>query len=401
MKIAITGATGFVGKSLVPILENAGVELLLVGREPQRILREFPQHAACGYDELERHATGFDLLLHLAVVNNDKDASDEIFHDVNVRHLLEVAAIAKRADILRFVNISSIHALNPYDLSPYARSKREAVRRLAETKGIATTTIFLPAIYGDRWSGKLSLLNRLPKPLARILFQALAAIKPVMHVSRLAKYLLSNAATEDDTEVILSDGQSNNFIYQVIRRIIDVSFAIAVFVFFWWALILIWGLIRLQSPGPGLFAQKRVGQNGVVFTCYKFRTMHAGTAQAATNQISSSAVTRLGHTLRKTKLDELPQIWNILRNEIGLIGPRPCLPVQQELVEARRMRGVLRLKPGISGLAQINDIDMSDPERLARWDARYMALQSLLLDVKIILMTAKGGGRGDRVSDHP
>jgi lipopolysaccharide/colanic/teichoic acid biosynthesis glycosyltransferase len=82
---------------------------------------------------------------------------------------------------------------------------------------------------------------------------------------------------------------------------------------------------------------------------------------------------------------------------LSLVGPRPCLPVQTRLIEARRVRGVLTLKPGISGLAQVNGIDMSDPERLASWDARYLALQSLLLDLKIIIATATGGGQGDKV----
>ena len=91
--------------------------------------------------------------------------------------------------------------------------------------------------------------------------------------------------------------------------------------------------------------------------------------------------------MRKTKIDELPQVWNILRNEVSLIGPHPCLPVQDELIEARRSQGVFSVKPGISGLAQINGIDMSEPTTLARWDSRYIALRSLLLDLKITFAT--------------
>lgn len=400
MKIAITGATGYVGRNLVPILDKAGVELLLVGRDPRRISQVFPHLRACGYGELGQQASKFDLLVHLAVVNNNQDVSPETFHDVNVRQFLDVVSDARRAGVSCFVNVSSIHALNPRDRSPYATSKREALSRLADVRDIATTTVFLPAIYGDSWSGKLSILNKLPRPLALAAFHFLAAMKPVAHVSRLANYLLGNQFIENKDEIILSDGQQDNLVYRGVRRIVDVSFALAVIVLFWWGLVLIWGLIRLQSPGPGIFAQNRVGRNGAIFTCYKFRTMHVGTVEAATNHVSANAVTALGRTLRRTKLDELPQIWNILRNEIGLIGPRPCLPVQKELIEARRQRNVLRLKPGISGLAQVNDIDMSDPQKLARWDARYMALQSLLLDLKIALATAKGGGRGDRVADH-
>nr|WP_034329863.1 MULTISPECIES: lipid carrier--UDP-N-acetylgalactosaminyltransferase [unclassified Aminobacter] len=177
----------------------------------------------------------------------------------------------------------------------------------------------------------------------------------------------------------------------------DLAFALVVIVFFWWALLMIWLAVKLQSPGPGIFAQRRIGRNGAEFTCYKFRTMRLGTKQAATNEVSASAVTKLGHFLRRTKLDELPQVVNILRNEISLIGPRPCLPVQRDLIEERRKRGVLRLKPGISGLSQVNGIDMSEPVRLARHDARYAAMQSLRLDLKIALATVLGRGGGDRV----
>jgi len=146
--------------------------------------------------------------------------------------------------------------------------------------------------------------------------------------------------------------------------------------------------------------QSRVGKAGRIFTGYKFRTMKQGTRQAGTHEVSATAVTRLGGFLRKTKNDELPKVWNIFRNEISLIGPRPCLPVQTELIEARRFRGVLAVKPGISGLAQIDGIDMSDPTRLARRDARYIALRSFLLDLKISIATATGRGRGDRTSSR-
>ena len=113
--------------------------------------------------------------------------------------------------------------------------------------------------------------------------------------------------------------------------------------------------------------------------------------------MSQASVTPIGRFLRGTKLDELPQVWNILKNEISLIGPRPGLPVQTDLFEARQAWGVFEVKPGISGLAQVNNIDMSDPEKLARWDARYIALQSLVLDTKITIATIRGGGQGDRV----
>jgi lipopolysaccharide/colanic/teichoic acid biosynthesis glycosyltransferase len=216
-------------------------------------------------------------------------------------------------------------------------------------------------------------------------------------VKRIADFVLQPQS--DQNSVILSEGQTQNLAYRTIKRGLDLLFAVAVIGLLWWALLIVWALVKYGSQGPGIFAQERVGRYGNTFTCYKFRTMQQGTVQAGTHEVSQASVTPIGRFLRKTKLDELPQVWNILKNEISLIGPRPGLPVQKDLFAARQAWGVFDVKPGISGLAQVNNIDMSDPENLAKWDARYVALQSLVLDVKITLATVRGGGQGDKTSD--
>jgi lipopolysaccharide/colanic/teichoic acid biosynthesis glycosyltransferase len=376
---------------------HAGAELLLVGRDPERLVSLFPGIKACGYDQLAKQGRDFDLLVHLAVVNSNVDASADVFHDVNVGHMLEVQAQARSAAIGKFINVSSIHALDDGNNSSYAASKRAGVTVLRDLDS-HSLSLYLPAIVGTRLAGRLAVLDGLPAPILNLMVGMLSALRPTLHVEKLAHYLLERAGTETETEVILSEGQGSNLFYRSVKRTIDLGFAVAVTVAFWWLMIVIWIVIKLQSPGPGIFAQDRVGRRGKMFTCYKFRTMKLGTAQAATNEVSASSVTALGHFLRRTKIDELPQIWNIFRNEVSLVGPRPCLPVQGALVEARRRHGVLELKPGITGLAQVNGIDMSEPERLARWDVRYGALQSLILDLKIILATVMGGGQGDKVA---
>ena len=156
-------------------------------------------------------------------------------------------------------------------------------------------------------------------------------------------------------------------------------------------------MIRLTSPGPAIFRQDRVGKNKKVFTCLKLRTMAENTKQAGTHEVSESSVTKVGKFLRKTKLDELPQLWNVLRGEMSLVGPRPCLPVQEELIEERDRRDVFSILPGITGLGQVRGIDMSDPVRLAECDAEYLQNRSLLGDLKLLWQTAAGAGRGDRV----
>jgi lipopolysaccharide/colanic/teichoic acid biosynthesis glycosyltransferase/uncharacterized protein YbjT (DUF2867 family) len=393
LKIVVTGATGFVGQQLVPLLVQSGAELLLIGRDPARLASLFPRLKTSAYEGLVEAGQGFNLLVHLAVVNNNVETPLEIFQDVNVRQMLEVREQAQRAGIGKFINISSTHALDEKNPSLYAITKRAGVQALDKTGG-SYLTIYLPSVRGTTLAGKLSVLNGLPGPLLNLALEALSSLRPTLRVDKLARYLLDLAETE--TEVTLSDGQASNLFYRAVRRGIDLGFAVTVAVLLWRLMMVIWVLIKIQSSGPGIFAQERVGRGGKVFTCYKFRTMKLGTVQAATNEVSASSVTALGHFLRRTKIDELPQILNILRNEVSLVGPRPCLPVQEALVEARRRRGVLELKPGITGLAQVNGIDMSEPERLARWDQKYGALQSLLLDLKIILATAGVGGRVTR-----
>jgi O-antigen biosynthesis protein WbqP len=156
--------------------------------------------------------------------------------------------------------------------------------------------------------------------------------------------------------------------------------------------------VRRTSTGPGIFVQRRVGRNGMPFRCYKLRTMYADTPSVPTHEATAAQVTPIGRFLRRWKLDELPQLWNVLKGEMSLVGPRPCLPEQVELVEERRRLGVMALRPGITGLAQARGIDMSDPVRLAAVDAEYLENRSFGLDLAILLRTVFGGeANGDRI----
>lgn len=182
-------------------------------------------------------------------------------------------------------------------------------------------------------------------------------------------------------------------------RSLDVLFALAGLVFGApvFLLLCVAGYFDTGSP---LLRQKRVGRNGQTFVLVKFRTMRIGTGAVATHLADASAITPLGRMLRRTKLDELPQLWNVLKGEMSLVGPRPCLPGQEELIGLRQARGVLRARPGITGLAQIRGIDMSTPERLASTDALMMDNLSVRNYLYYILMTVAGKGIGDRVKEQ-
>jgi len=179
-------------------------------------------------------------------------------------------------------------------------------------------------------------------------------------------------------------------------RFFDVLFALMGLVFGFPVLLLL-VVIGLFDTGSPVFRQERVGRNLCAFTLIKFRTMSVDTASVASHLASSASITKFGHFLRRTKLDELPQLWNVLKGEMSLVGPRPCLFNQEELIAEREQRGVLGARPGITGLAQVNDIDMSTPKLLAETDAKMLANLNISAYFKYIFMTVSGKGSGDRV----
>ena len=179
-------------------------------------------------------------------------------------------------------------------------------------------------------------------------------------------------------------------------RVFDISFSFFGLVFLSPLLLvlLIVGWFDTRSP---LFTQERVGRHQRPFVLVKFRTMRPGTAHVASHLASSASITRLGALLRRTKLDELPQLWNVLLGHMSLVGPRPGLYNQHELTQAREAHGVYAARPGITGLAQVNGIDMSTPDLLAQTDARMLRELSVRSYFKYILLTLMGKGSGDGV----
>lgn len=156
-------------------------------------------------------------------------------------------------------------------------------------------------------------------------------------------------------------------------------------------------IIGYFDTGVPLFCQERVGKNKKPFNLYKLRSMHVDTKSVATHLANYSAVTPYGIFLRKSKLDELPQLWNVLLGDMSLVGPRPNLFNQETLIQERDSRGVYNVVPGITGWSQINKIDMSTPQLLAETDARMTSNLTVVLYFKYIIMTVFGKGFGDRI----
>ncbi|ASK30370.1 lipid carrier--UDP-N-acetylgalactosaminyltransferase [Chryseobacterium sp. T16E-39] len=168
-------------------------------------------------------------------------------------------------------------------------------------------------------------------------------------------------------------------------------------ILFLWPIGVILYIIGLFDTGSPIFYQERVGKQKKPFRLMKFRTMHVNTKSVATHLSSTSSVTKFGGFLRKSKLDELPQLINVLIGDMSLVGPRPNLFNQIELIEERDKRGVYNFLPGITGLAQINEIDMSTPVELAEKDAEMLRNLTVSDYLKYIFATVGGKGQGDRI----
>ena len=183
--------------------------------------------------------------------------------------------------------------------------------------------------------------------------------------------------------------------YSFFKRLLDIVLSLTALIVLAPLLLVLALLVKLDSPGPALFKQKRVGRNEKLFDIYKFRSMYTSAPRdVATSELQNaeSHITRVGRVLRKTSLDELPQLFNVLKGEMSLIGPRPLVPNEKDIHELRREKGAYRVRPGITGWAQVNGWrgDTSIEERI-KCDIFYIENWTFLLDIKILFMTVLKG----------
>ena len=178
-------------------------------------------------------------------------------------------------------------------------------------------------------------------------------------------------------------------IFDIILSLVGLTLLSPIFL-----VLIVMGYLDTGSP---IFRQTRVGQNKKPFSLFKFRSMRVNTQSVSTHLVQASSITKWGSFLRKTKLDEIPQLLNVLKGDMSFVGPRPNLLNQIDLLKERDARGVYSVRPGITGLAQLKTIDMSTPELLAETDAIMIHEISLMKYFKYIIQTLSGKGFGDRV----
>lgn len=188
--------------------------------------------------------------------------------------------------------------------------------------------------------------------------------------------------------------------YGFVKRLTDVVIAAAGLVLLSPLLAAVWLIIRIETRGPGLFVQRRIGRFGEEFEIVKFRTMTTDAPDVATADFPTGGghVTRFGAVLRRTSIDELPQLWNVLTGEMSVVGPRPALWSQYGLTGMRQERGVLALRPGLTGLAQVSGRDDLDLDVKVDYDEEYLRTVGLAADVRIVWRTLAAAmfGRGAR-----
>lgn len=186
----------------------------------------------------------------------------------------------------------------------------------------------------------------------------------------------------------------------MMKRLFDFSLAVLAALMLGIPMLLVALLVRLTSPGPVLYWSDRVGKDNRIFRMPKFRSMRVGTAAVATHLLENpqSCLTPVGGFLRRTSLDEMPQLWSILKGDMSFVGPRPALFNQDDLIALRTQQGVHELVPGLTGWAQINGRDeIPIPQKVAL-DAEYLRRRSLAFDLLIILKTGVKVLRRESVS---
>ncbi len=183
------------------------------------------------------------------------------------------------------------------------------------------------------------------------------------------------------------------------KRALDIGIALVALCVLAAPILLVALLVRLTSPGPVLYWSDRVGRNNALFRMPKFRSMRIDTPEVATHLLANPQawLTPIGPFLRKSSLDELPQLWSILRGDMSLVGPRPALFNQHDLIAQRTAAGVHRILPGLTGWAQIHGRDELPLDAKVALDAHYLQHQSLRMDLLILWKTASKVLRGDGV----
>lgn len=393
MRIVMSGATGFVGRQIVPKLRALGFEILIISREPVSARRLLPGLEIVSPEEWLSNVGSFDAFVYLSVMNSDQDCSLQDFLVVNRDMALHYAKIARAKGVSRFVYFSSVKALDSEENTPYAVSKREGQSALRSFLGTDLYTVHLGLVHGTETAGRLSLMDNFSPLIRRAIAQIVFALRPTTSADRVVGFIQDVCDDIAGSRTILTDDKAEMPFYRGWVFFLNTAFVLASIILS--PILLVSWLVVVSTQGfPGFYRQERVGLEGRLFRFIKIRTMYLDAPAKSSHEVSSSFIFPFGRFLRKTKLDELVQAWHVARGEMNLIGPRPSMSSQSDVIHRRRRQGILRLKPGLTGWAQVQGVDMESPAELVRYDGEYLDLRSIALDARIVLLTFFRGFRG-------
>ena len=398
--IVVTGAGGVVGRQVCAHLSTLGYGLRILSRNPAATQSSFPDNVSvASYEDMDSVFQGAEAVVHLAARNNDQESEFAEFQRDNVDLSLNIAQKAKQLGVGKFIYATTTKALGAGG-GHYGKSKAIAERVLTkfDGEGFDVCLARLCPVYGAGTRGKIKHLQNLPLGLGKLALWLVRSLVPIVSAQRVAEGITEIIQSSDPLEeTCLADPVGTWSVYGLFTAIMNFVFVICVPTILGIPCLIAALAVAFTSKGGVFFIQDRVGKKQKPFKLSKFRTMFTGTPSAGTHEVAQSYVTGVGAFLRKFKLDELPQAWNVLKRELNLIGPRPCLENQTELVKQRQRYGVFDVLPGITGFGQVAGVDMSEPLKLSIHDHRYATFRGILLDIKIALKTIRGGGFGDPV----
>ncbi|MEM1376726.1 MAG: hybrid nucleoside-diphosphate sugar epimerase/sugar transferase [Pseudomonadota bacterium] len=386
MRIIVTGATGKLGLHVVKHLSQRH-KVLVAGRDRDKLATLFPEQTSVEFKQIDTLTGTADAIVHLAALNNDTANTHAEYTAINAELTVQLADSARRIGAHRFVYLSSIRAYAPSKTDSYGCSKKLGEEKLRAIDGLDIRIVRAAAVIDIGGSSILKKIDHMPALLKPIIFAVASCVKPTAELADVFAAIDTALIGSGPSLHYATKRQRNNKAYAAIKRSIDLIGAGVLFLLTFWLFPLIAIAIRVTDGPPIMFRQTRLGEQEAPFELYKFRTMRIGTPNVGTAEAPQDAVTKLGRVLRRLKLDELPQIINVVRGNLSLIGPRPGLPNQTTLAEERRQLGVFEVMPGLTGLSQLSGLDMSEPQKLAERDAEYIALRTTAFDLSIAFRT--------------
>lgn len=339
-----------------------------------------------------------DIVVHDVVDQPQALVNLPAFKESRGRYEFDVETSAKSVDMLRAraerLGVSLVIDVRPMPNHAVSDTTEAFVETVAAVQSdsniVKVVKLWVPTLFNKHSVTQRTVFAKLKR-----------AIHPSLELETLAAKLIEMVKDSHARSDFAAENIDNNGFYRAGRRGIELAFCCAALTLGMLAMIPAYIAVRLESRGGGLFRQTRLGKNNVPFTCWKLRSMYKDTKQTDSHAVGESAITKVGHYIRKCKIDELPQFVNILRGDMHLVGARPCMDSLDEVIALRNKHRIFATRPGLTGLAQIRHVDTSMCNRLVATELLYAHNRSLALDLKIVLATALGFGFGDMATNKP